>query len=241
MLKAVLFDLDDTLLGNSMDTFLPAYFEALTRYVGHLIPHDRLIAELMRGTRGMEANDGAGSTNEEIFASIFYPAIGYERERLEPIFRRFYQHEFPKLQSLTQRRPAARPLVEWAFEQGYRVVVATNPLFPRRPIEHRLEWASVPVDEFDYALVTCYEDMHATKSHPAYYREILERLTVQPNECLMIGDHWEWDILQAASVGIPGYWITESTHAPPLDDVMLVGQGTLAELWHQIETAALSL
>ncbi|HET89491.1 MAG TPA: HAD family hydrolase [Chloroflexi bacterium] len=241
MLKAVLFDLDDTLLGNSMEVFVPAYFEALTRYMAHLIPQDRLIAELMRGTRAMEKNDGSGPTNEEVFAHVFYPAVGYEQSVLEPLFRQFYLHEFPNLQHLTQQREEARPLVEWAFERGWRVVVATNPLFPRLPIEHRLSWAGVPADEFDYALLTCYENMHATKSHPAYYGEILERLDVRPNECLMVGDHWEWDILQSSSVGIPAYWIAEPTHTPPTDDVALVGQGTLAELWGQIETGVLSL
>jgi len=69
MLKAILFDLDNTLLGNSMATFVPAYFQALTRYVAHLIPPDRLLTELLRATRAMEANDGNGPTNEEAFAA----------------------------------------------------------------------------------------------------------------------------------------------------------------------------
>jgi len=229
---------DDTLLGNSMETFIPAYFQALTRHVAHLIPPKRLISELMRATHAMETNDGNGPTNEETFAAAFYPALGYEPAELKPIFERFYAEEFPKLRTLTQPRPEARLLVEWAFERGLQVVIATNPLFPRSPIEQRLEWAGVPVTEFDYALVTTYEDMHATKSHPAYYREILARLGRQPNECLMVGDHWEWDIAQAASVGIPAYWITEPDDAlPPYRGDkrgdkrgVLVGQGTLADL-----------
>ena len=56
MLKAVLFDLDDTLLGNAMDTFLPAYFQALTRYLDHLIPPERLMADLMQATKVMNGD-----------------------------------------------------------------------------------------------------------------------------------------------------------------------------------------
>lgn len=236
-LEAVLFDLDDTLLGNPMETFVPAYFRALTRYVAHLVPPERLRDELARATAAMDANSGDGPTNEETFAEVFYPALGHERETLEATFERFYAEAFPALEPLTQRRPTARQLVEWAFQQGLQVVIATNPLFPRIAVEERLAWADVPVSEFDYDLVTTYETMHATKSHPAYYREILERLDRAPDECLMVGDNWTLDIEQAATVGIDGYWITESAD-PPLDeeaDVTLIGRGTLADLWDQVQ------
>ncbi len=260
MLKAILFDLDDTLLVNPMETFVLAYFQALTRYVAHLIPPERLISELMRATQTMETNDGNGPTNEETFAAVFYPAVGYERTALEPIFERFYAEAFPKLRALTRPLPEARPLVEWAFGRGLQVVIATNPLFPRSPIEQRLEWAGVPVTKFGYTLVTSYEIMHATKAHPAYYREILARLGRQPGECLMVGDDWERDIAPAASVGIPVYWITGPDDAPPSFPPhrgdkrgvdlpprrgdkrgVLLGQGTLADLWEWVKTGNLAL
>ena len=110
MLKAILFDLDDTLLGNPMENFIPAYFQALTHHVAHLISPERLIAELMSATQTMDRNDGSGPTNEETFAASFYPAVGYDQDELRPIFEQFYIEEFPKLQSLTQTRPEARPL-----------------------------------------------------------------------------------------------------------------------------------
>ena len=241
MLKAILFDLDDTLLGNPMETFMPAYFQALTRWMTRLVPPDRLIAELIRATDAMQANDGTGPTNEEAFAAMFYPALGYDQDELKPIIGQFYMEEFPKLRSLTQTMPDAHSLVEWAFERGLQVVIATNPLFPRSPIEQRLEWAGVSVTEFDYALVTSYENMHATKSHPAYYREILAQLGRQPGECLMAGDNWEWDIVQTTSVGIPAYWIAEPGKAPPADDMTLVGQGTLTNLWKMVKSESLTL
>jgi FMN phosphatase YigB (HAD superfamily) len=240
VLEAILFDLDDTLLGNAMETFVPAYFQALTRHVAPLIPPEQLIAELMRATHAMDANDGTGPTNEETFAAAFYPAVGYDQNKLEPIFEQFYVNEFPKLQPLTQTRPEARPLVEWAFERGLQVVIATNPLFPRLPIEERLNWADVPVTEFDYTLVTFYEVMHATKSHPAYYREILAHVGRQPDECLMVGDNWRWDIVQAASVGIPTYWIAGPGEACQTDDATPIGQGTLADLWEQARLGGLA-
>lgn len=233
MLRAVLFDLDDTLLGNPMDIFLPAYFRALTCYLDHLVPPKRLIDELMRATRAMNADFDETTTNEEVFASVFYPALELDRSTLELAFERFYAKEFPKLRDLTRRRPEARSLVKWAVEQGLQVAVATNPLFPRLAVEQRLAWAGVPVDEFDYALVTTYETMHATKSHTAYYREILDRLDRRPEECLMVGDSWDMDVIPASSVGVHVYWVTERdavSASPP----SLVGYGTLSELWTRV-------
>jgi len=241
MLKAILFDLDNTLLVNSMETFMPAYLQAFTSHVAHLISPACFFSELLRGTRAMDTNDGAGLTNEEAFASVFYPALGHERAALEPVFEQFYAKEFPKLRPLTQPRPEARALVEWAFECGLQVVIATNPLFPRSAIEQRLEWAGVPITKFGYTLVTSYEIMHATKANPAYYREILAHLGRQPDECLMVGDNWEWDVAQASSVDIPVYWIAEPGEAPPADDVTPVGQGTLTDLWKMVKSEGLTL
>jgi FMN phosphatase YigB (HAD superfamily) len=43
-IRAVLFDLDDTLLENSMDRFLKAYFGLLTPNMAHLIPPEKFIS-----------------------------------------------------------------------------------------------------------------------------------------------------------------------------------------------------
>jgi FMN phosphatase YigB (HAD superfamily) len=241
MLKAILFDLDETLLACSMTTFFPTYFQALARYVSHLIPPEYLISEMRRGLKVMDTNDGSGPTNEEAFAAAFYPMLGYEIAELKPIFERFYAEEFHKLRPLTRSFPETRPLIEWAFEHGLQVVIATNPLFPRSPIEQRIEWAGIPVDEFDYALVTSYEDMHATKAHPAYYLEILARLGRQPGECLMIGDFWNWDVAPPISVGIPAYWVADPDDTPPANDAHPIGQGTLADLWDWIKAGGLEI
>ena len=78
-LKALLLDLDDTLLGNSMDTFIPAYFGALKDFVSHLVPGEEFIAQLLSATRLMTTNDGTGPTNEEVFTEAFYPSFDVER------------------------------------------------------------------------------------------------------------------------------------------------------------------
>lgn len=229
-LKALLLDLDDTLLGNPMETFIPAYFQALTDFVTEIQPPQRLIDQLLQATRTMDRNDGTGASNEEVFAQAFFPGLGVAREEIEPVFERFYAEGFGGLQPLTSFRAAAPELVDWAFDQGLQVAIATNPMFPRSAIEQRMAWAGVGVDRYDFDHVTFYENSHATKSHPAYYRQILEILGRRPEDCLMVGDNWNWDIVQTASVGISGYWIADPTTPQPGGSEMLVGQGTLDDL-----------
>ena len=237
--KAILLDLDDTLLGNSMDEFAPSYFEALSRYMTREVPAGQLLEVLMRATYSMETARGGGPTNEETCAGVLYPGLGRERAELEPVFDRFYIEEFPKLRRLTRRRPLARPLVEWAFDAGLQVVIATHPVFPRAAVEERLAWAGVPVTDFSYALVTSYEEMTCGKAHAAYYGEIVRRLGRAPGECLMVGDDWERDILSGSVAGLYVYWITQrDAPVAMVPDASgnrprgrLMGQGTLADLY----------
>ena len=238
-LRALLLDLDDTLIDNSVETFVPAYFRALEAYVVDVVPPGRFIAELLAATRAMDVDSGSASSNEEAFAASFYPALGVPREEMEALLERFYREEFPKLRSLTGVRAAAPRVVEWAQTRGLQIVIATNPLFPRAAIEERMAWGGVGVDRFAYDFVTSYENCHATKSSPAYYLEILEVLGRRPDECLMVGDNWEWDIVCAARAGIAGYWIDEA--APPRPEVNLVGRGNLDAFLNAAEAGDLEL
>jgi FMN phosphatase YigB (HAD superfamily) len=212
---------------------VPAYLRALGTFLKDHIQPERLVSELLRATRVMAANAGNGATNEEVFAAAFYPAIGKDRIQFEPVIRRFYAEEFPKLRALTRPVPEARALVSWAFERGLQVAVATNPLFPRTAIEQRLQWAGVGADEFPYALVTTYEIMHASKENDAYYREILEGLGRAPDECLMVGDDWAWDVLPTTRMGMKAWWIGDPLVEPPSRPPALIGHGRLAECWEK--------
>jgi len=229
-LRALLLDLDDTLLGNPMTTFVPAYFKALTYHLAHLVDPRRLTAQLLAATRVMQDGDGSGPTNAERFAAAFFPALGVERALLEREIDTFYADVFPTLSDRTQCRPQARQIVDWAQNQGLQVVVATNPLFPRIAIEERLLWAGVPVERQSYALVTCYENMHSTKARPEYYVEILHHIGRRPHECLMVGDDWWSDIVHAAAVGIQGFWIAATSDGLPSPHATPVGQGDLEAL-----------
>ncbi|MBN1955529.1 MAG: HAD family hydrolase [Anaerolineae bacterium] len=235
MIHAVLFDLDNTLLENDMARFIPSYLQALSTYMADLFSPERFVHCLLSATKAMTTNTDPSSTNREAFDALFFPCLKSTREELEPRFERFYVEHFPRLAHLTRARDAARSVMEWAFAQGVQVAIATNPLFPRLAIEHRLSWASVPVEEFPYHLVTSYENMHATKPHPDYYFEIAERLGRQPGACLLVGDDWAMDIRPAQSTGMMTYWIAGADSIHPSGERPADGQGSLADFARWID------
>jgi DNA helicase-2/ATP-dependent DNA helicase PcrA len=75
----------------------------------------------------------------------------------------FYETIFPTLSPLSSKYNKSRELIEIAKTKGYQLVLATNPVFPRRAIEHRLQWAGLASHDFD--LITSYENMHFCKPH----------------------------------------------------------------------------
>jgi HAD superfamily hydrolase (TIGR01549 family) len=184
--KAILFDLDGTLLEHDMrNDFIPQYFALLTKHMAEWIPPDKLVASVMRGADAVTVNDGS-RTNEEAFAEVFYPLIGLPREEMEPRFMDFYTRIFPALRRHTAPKPEARLAVQTAFDKGYDVVIATNPHFPTLATQHRLAWAGV--EDFPYRKVTAYENSHFAKPSPGYYQEILDEIGCAPEEALVIGD-----------------------------------------------------
>lgn len=235
MITTILFDLDNTLLGNDMASFLPPYFSLLDRFMQTEFQQDSMLPAIMASSQEMVRDTTPDLTNREVFWQHFARENDLDIQELEEKLNQFYLKEFKELQKVTKPLPAAAELVRTAFGKGLKVVIATNPMFPRIAVEERLRWAGVPASDFPYSLITTYENMHAVKPHPAYYQEILDVLGSQAQNALMVGDNWINDIEPAAAVGIFTYWIKLSgTQAP--DITLPSGYGSLEGLLAQIRS-----
>jgi FMN phosphatase YigB (HAD superfamily) len=209
MIRAVLLDLDDTLLDNKMEVFLPAYFDKLGAYLSDSIEPKRMLTELIAGTQRMLENLDPTKTLERAFAEHFYPALGFEEAPLRERIEVFYQEVFPGLQALTGQRVKAKPFVHQISSSGKDLAIATNPLFPYIAVEERLTWAGFDHPEREFDVITTYENFHFTKPHPEYYAEILGRLGVAPYEALMIGNDPSADLAPARALGLATFHLSE--------------------------------
>ncbi|MBI5302318.1 MAG: HAD family hydrolase [Chloroflexi bacterium] len=235
MIKALLFDMDGTLVDISMQTFLPQYFGALSKKLAHLVAPEKLIVQLHASTKVMMNNSDPTRMLVDAFSADFFPKLGLTREQLEPLFHDFYATEYRALSTYARRVAGVREVLTRAFAATRKVALATGPFFPLTAITQRLEWGGV--GDFPYALVTSYETMHTSKPHAAYYREIATQLDVAPEECVMIGDDPQMDMTPARRAGMKTFWITNDGHLPT--DVPADWRGTLTDVGALLERGEL--
>ena len=244
MKPILLFDLDNTLLHNDINTFLSGYLKALSKQLAAVIAPEKMIHELLAATDKMATKTMPDQTLEETFDRFFYPAIGIPKSELASTLQVFYNEVFPTLQYMTSPSFEAIQLVNSAFEQGYQIVVATNPLFPRQAILHRLEWANLPIDQYPFSLVTSFESLHFAKPNPAYYAEILAQLGWPDQSAVMIGDSLDLDIIPASQLGIPGFFVTHQPVSLPTGLHPLCAQGNIDQImpWvHKVDDADIKI
>lgn len=233
MTLTLLLDLDDTLLKTNQAVFVPAYFQALST---KLVPHldSSLVARaLVAGTNAMNQSEDSSRALEDVFEDVFYPMLGLEKGALETEIERFYDEVFPTLQPITAKNPDAQAFIEWAKERGYRLVVATDPLLPRKATHHRVRWAGFEPGEFE--LISVFEDFHFSKSFPAYYAEVLGRLGWQEGPVVMVGNDMERDILPARRLGLPTFFLDEEPGSGSGPEAGL--RGSMADLRRFLESA----
>ena len=205
-IKAVLFDLDGTLLPMDQDTFIKAYFG---RLAAKLAPHGydpkMLVKGIYAGMESMVKNDGT-CKNEDAFWRTFCGVFGERALEDKPVFESFYRNEFQQVKESCGFAPEAAPLVRRLRERGIRVVLATNPLFPAVATESRIRWAGLQPEDFEW--VTTYENSCFCKPNPAYYEEILSKLGLDAGDCVMVGNDVQEDGA-AAKLGMRVFILTD--------------------------------
>ena len=205
--KAVLFDLDGTLLPMDQDEFVRAYLGLLgKRLAPRGYEFDKFMKVMWMGVGAMVKNDGS-CTNEEAFWNVFVGAYGEQALEDKPFIDEFYKSEFNNVQKVCGYSESAKEIVELVKAKGKMAVLATNPLFPHIATENRMAWAGLEPGMF--ASYTTYEDCHYCKPNPKYYLELLDRLGLKPEECIMIGNDFDEDILTTDSLGMQGFLLTD--------------------------------
>lgn len=232
-INAILFDLDGTLLPMNQDLFMKYYFGALT---AKLVPlgynKDTLLAGIWAGIKAMVMNDGS-RTNEDAFWEAFCAGVGKDCRNDIPVFESFYNNEFAAAKQACQPTPAAKEIIDLIKASGKRLILATNSLFPSVATKNRIGWAGLSTADFE--LVTTYENSSFCKPNPKYYTEILEKFDLKPEECLMVGNNAEEDMI-AETLGMKVFLLTDCLINEKNVDISKYPQGGFEELKHYIST-----
>lgn len=206
-MKAVLFDLDGTLLPMDEDLFTKGYFKLLAKKLCPLgIEPEKLVDAIWDGTKAMVLNDGT-SPNRTVFWNRFSEVTGLDWKPFDDLTVSFYVNEFHGAKEFTGENPYAKEVLRLVRDKGMKAIIATNPIFPKAGQLSRLEWLGIGADEFDG--ITPYEEFSYAKPNPKYYETILERYSLEAKDCLMVGNDEREDMYAAASVGMDTFLITD--------------------------------
>lgn len=198
----VLLDMDDTLLINDFDQFLPHYMRLLGTELAPWCDPQRMVREVLNGTQRMAANLDPTLTLEKVFDGVFYPHLDLDKTQLQPILHEFYSVKFNQLSHLTSQITGVADFINNLRRDGYLLAVATNPLFPLAAIHTRLSWAGFSPPFKQFRLISAYEDFHFAKPNPEFIAECLARLGWPPVSTIMVGNSQTEDIEPARQLGL---------------------------------------
>ncbi len=233
MIKAVLFDLDGTLLPMDQDEFTKYYFGMLAKRVIGVRGYDkdRFINSIWHGLANMVKNDGT-MTNEERWWQAYTQIFGAQAREDEPVFYDFYANEFNLAKNACGYHEEADKVVKLVKSKGMKAILATNPVFPRIATENRIKWAGLDRDDFE--LFTTYEDYRYSKPNLNYYKEILDKTGLKPEECVMVGNDVGEDMI-AAQLGMKVFLLTDCIINKHGTDISAIPQGGFDRLMDFIE------
>ena len=226
-IKAVLFDLDGTLLPMDQEKFIKGYFYSLTEGMAKRgFDPDRFSKALLYGVGAMMKNKGE-DTNENVFWSAFESLYGEKARVKEELFMDFYNNEFQSLENMCGKMAEAADCVRAVSAMGLRTILATNPVFPAIAVESRIRWAGLAPSDFE--LYTNYSNSRYAKPAPEYYLGIASALGLEPSECLMVGNDPSDDMI-AETVGMKVFLLPEYLVNMKGVDITPYRQGTFADL-----------
>ena len=231
-IKYVFFDLDGTLLPMDQDLFSKKYFVNLTR---KLASQGYDIKEVEKSIQNVLAsmikNDGY-ATNEAKCWGALAAGLGEGILNDKSGFDDFYENDFDKLIDTCGCNPMAANVISQLHIMGIKPVLATNPLFPSVATEKRIKWAGLNKNDFEY--VSTYENSCFSKPNPMYYTEILDKLKLNADECMMVGNDTAEDMI-AASLGMKVFLVTDCLINKNNIDISLFPHGNLEALLEYIK------
>lgn len=202
-MKAILFDLDGTLLPMNTKKFHDLYFSSLGNYFDDLMNKEEFVESVWIATLKM-LNDETEKQNKVIFENEFKKHVS-DLELYMERFNNYYETEFEVVKGSTSEEPIVKKIIKMLKDKGYLLILATNPLFPLNAVEKRIEWAGL--DHEDFVHITHFENSNSCKPNKLYYENILRKFNLESSDCYMVGNDVSDDMV-AKNIGLKTFLLT---------------------------------
>ena len=218
-----------------IDEFITDYFSRIAAFAGKRgLDAKRFMEAFNSGAHAMGHTDDKALNCETFwnaFEGIYCNGMseqekGQALEAAHKIADDFYENEFSHIGDGFVANPAAARVVETLSEKGYPLVLTTMPMFPRRAVEHRLNWAGV--DPAIFKRITTYTNSRSTKPHLSYFAENLRTLGLDGEDVLMVGNNTVED-LRFMELGADAFLITDWLLDPVGFDLSKVRHGSMED------------
>ncbi|PDY44164.1 HAD family hydrolase [Bacillus pseudomycoides] len=195
MIRAVLFDLDGTLLDRhqSLEHFIHEQYD---RYAHHFTS----INKLEYCSRFIQLDNNGYTWKDKVYATLLkeYAITSVTAEQLlHDYVTEFANHCIPF--------PNMHELLQQLQNKNIKVGIITNGIteFQMNNI------CALNLHTYTNTILIS-EAEGIKKPHPAIFERALKQLNVQSEECIYVGDHPENDVTGAENAGIPAVWKKDS-------------------------------
>lgn len=226
-ITTVLFDLDGTLIRMDQDEFIRLYFVSILGKLGSLGYDTSVMRTALEGAVVATLRNDGSLSNEERFWETF-EALSGKADGVRREIDSYYEQEFNSVIDATcEAYDRVGEVLTRVKKKGLRSILATNPLFPMVATHARIRLGGMSPSDFEY--VTAYENSSYCKPNPLYFTELLTKLGISPDECVMIGNDTR-DDFSAHALGIPVFVLTECLINTPNVDLSAYPHGGFDEL-----------
>jgi putative hydrolase of the HAD superfamily len=212
-MKAVIFDLDNTLFDHTTSAT-----NAVLAWVPELggTPSDALVAEWFviedrnfnQWLSGVVTHQGQRRGRLRDFLPLIGHPVPALDEELDQIYTGFLRH----YEASWAAYPDARPALEVARSNGWRIGVLTNGSTTQQNAKLSAIGLADLVD-----VVCTSESLGVSKPDPQAYLQTCTALGVEPADTMMIGDNLELDVLAARQAGLTAHHLDRAAGVSLLD------------------------
>ena len=223
-LKAVFFDLDDTLYTSFQAGDAYAYEKLEEWAVSVFGDRGRGFAEAFRVNRKRLARqqpDMPPVHDRVLFAQGALERMGLNAVRYSRAAHRVYWDAvFAKM----ELRPGVAEFLDELHEAGVKTAICTNMLADLQM--EKLEYLGI-ADKVDFLVSS--EEAGVDKPGAPIFWLAMHKCRCLPEEAVMVGDNWKHDVQGALDVGISGIWLNWTGKPRPENDLDYIEVNTFEQ------------
>ncbi len=204
VIKAAFFDLDGTLLDIEMNDFISTYIEGLACHFSDVALRYTFSSALRDAMMALLVGDSGFDSNKKLFFAILQKRLGIDADVFFRRLKNYCENGMEELRPFIRPLPLASQILNQCRNRNLKVILATNPIFPRCIIDARLAWGGLADFPFDF--VTSFENTRYCKPDARYFRDLLEEFGLAPEEAIMVGNDTEHD-LAACAIGMKTFLV----------------------------------